>query len=68
MSSFLWCTDEKHPVHRTEFSRRVGYSPNTIYKMLAGKYRDPEGNQLDVPEKLTKTIKQFMKQDQILNP
>lgn len=60
VGAFLWCVDNKHPVGREEFSRRVGYAPNTIYKVCAGKYRAPDGTQLDVPADLVKSIKQFL--------
>lgn len=60
ISAFLWCTDAKHPVHRDEFCRRVGYSPNTIYKILSGKYRGPDGEQLDIPSDLTTATRQFL--------
>jgi len=60
VGAFLWCTDKAHPVHRDEFSRRVGYSPNTIYKVLAGKYRSAEGQQLDVPAPLIQSIHAFL--------
>jgi DNA transposition AAA+ family ATPase len=60
IGAFLWCTDHKHPVHREEFARRVGYAPNTVYKVCAGKYRAPDGSQLDVPADLVRSIKQFL--------
>jgi hypothetical protein len=60
VGAYLWCIDQKHPVHREEFSRRVGYSQNTIYKVCAGKYRAPDGSQLDVPADLVKAIKAFL--------
>lgn len=61
VSAFLWCTDHHHPVHRNEFARRVGYSPNVIYKIYAGKYVDPgTGKQYDVPTDLIKAIRQFI--------
>ena len=61
IGAFLWCTDNKHPVHKDEFSERVGYSPNVIYKLLSGKYLHPESKrQLDVPGDLVKAIKTFL--------
>lgn len=62
VTAFLWCTDSKHPVHKDEFSRRVGYSANVIYKILSGKYHHPESKaQLDVPADLIKAINNFLR-------
>lgn len=62
VSAFLWCTDPKHPVSRNDFAHRVGYSGNVIYKVLSGKYRHPsEGTQMDVPAKLVKATKEFLR-------
>jgi DNA transposition AAA+ family ATPase len=60
VSAFLWCSDAKHPVDRATFARRIGYSPNTVYKLYSGKYRDQDGNQLDVPDKAVSAIRQFL--------
>lgn len=61
VSGFLWCTDHHHPVHKDEFARRVGYSPNVIYKIYTGKYRHPDtGQQMDVPKDLIKNIREFL--------
>jgi len=61
ISAFLWCIDAEHPVHREAFSRRVGYSPNTIYKIYAGKYTHPtSGKRLDVPQDLVTSVKAFL--------
>jgi DNA transposition AAA+ family ATPase len=61
VSAFLWCTDSKHPVTRDDFARRVGYSGNVIYKLLAGKYYHPSTKaQLDIPPDLVKNIREFL--------
>jgi DNA transposition AAA+ family ATPase len=60
VAAFLWCTDAKHPVHKTEFARRIDYSDNTVYKWLAGKYRDQDKKQLDIPRKAITAIRQFL--------
>jgi DNA transposition AAA+ family ATPase len=62
VAAFLWCIDPMHPVHRKEFSRRVDYNENTIWKIFQGKYRSPDGNTLlDVPKPLIKGIRDFLK-------
>ena len=60
ISAFLWCIDDAHPVDRSEFSRRIGYGENTVYKVLAGKYRNPDGSQLDIPEKMAQAAANFV--------
>jgi DNA transposition AAA+ family ATPase len=62
---FLWCIDDKHPIRLEEFCERVGYAPNTIYKIFRGKYLHPEsGARLDVPEKLVKAMRDFKRNEQ----
>jgi len=60
VSAFLWCTDDKHPIHKSEFARRIGHAENTVYKWYAGKYRNAEGQQLDVPAKTVDKINDFL--------
>ena len=61
VSAFLWCTDPLHPVPKPDFAIRVGSSDNTIYKILAGKYRHPETNATLSPSPaLIKSIKDFL--------
>lgn len=61
VSAFLWCTEAKHPIHRNEFARRVKYSANVIYKVYSGKYRNSDGVQLDIPEKLISATVNFLR-------
>lgn len=62
VSAFLWCNDAKHPIVKSEFCRRVGYSENVIYKLLSGKYVHPESHrQLDVPKDLVVAIHNFLR-------
>ena len=61
IGAFLWCTDKAHPVHMAEFSDRVGFAKNTVYKLMSGKYSNPSGDGLlDVPEKLTRNVQSFL--------
>jgi DNA transposition AAA+ family ATPase len=60
-AAFLWCTDDKHPVNKPEFARRVGFNDITIWKIYSGKYVDPtSGRQYDVPQKLVDNIRSFL--------
>jgi len=59
---FAYCIDTRHPMHREEFARRVGYSDNVIYKLFTGTYKHPTtGARLDVPAKLMRAMRQFRK-------
>lgn len=58
--AFQWCIDSAHPMRIEEFSDRVGYAQNTVYKIYSGKYLHPETKQrMDAPEKLVKAIRDF---------
>lgn len=58
--AFQWCINSAHPVHFDEFCDRVGYAPNTVYKLYSGKYKHPEsGLLMDAPEKLVTNIRSF---------
>src|SRR6185295_4107532 len=35
--AFTWCVDSAHPVSLDEFSSRVGYSRNLVWKLYSGK-------------------------------
>ncbi len=61
VSAFLWCTDPAHPVAKPDFAIRVRSSDNTIYKILAGKYRHPETNATLPPSpSLIRAINDFL--------
>jgi DNA transposition AAA+ family ATPase len=60
ISAFMWCIDDAHPVDKAEFSSRIGYSENAVYKVYAGKYRNPDGTQLDIPEKMGQAAANFV--------
>jgi DNA transposition AAA+ family ATPase len=61
--AFMWCIDPAHPVRKSEFAREVDYDENTIYKILTGRYKGPDGKLLDIPEKLIKGIANFMERE-----
>ena len=63
VSAFMWCIDPMHPVHQKDFSVRVGYSHNTIWKIFQGKYTHPDGTRLDVPRKLIEAIRAHSPRD-----
>lgn len=55
--AYTWCTDPAHPVEFADFCARVGYNPNTVYKICTGRYKHPEtGLPMDAPDKLVRAI------------
>lgn len=58
--AFTWCIDSAHPLSMQEFSERVGYAFNTIYKIYTGKYIHPtQKTRMDVPKELLKELRNF---------
>jgi DNA transposition AAA+ family ATPase len=60
ISAFLWCNDPRHPLSKPDFARRIGASDNLLYKLYTGKYRGPNGEQLEPSPELIKSIRQFL--------
>lgn len=60
IAAFCWCVDPQHPVRREEFATQVDYDPNTVYKVITGRYRNPDGSLLDIPEKLARNAAKFL--------
>ena len=61
IAAFRWCIDPAHPLARPDFGKRVGYAPNTIYKILTGRHTNPEtGEKYDVPADLLKATREFL--------
>jgi len=39
---FRWCIDPRHPMHMADAAARLECSPQLIYQLLTGKYRNPD--------------------------
>jgi hypothetical protein len=39
---FRWCTDDRHPMWRTDAAASLKCSPNLLYQLLTGVYRNPD--------------------------
>lgn len=39
---FRWCTDPRHPLRREEAAVRIGCSPELLYQLMRGIYRNPD--------------------------
>jgi DNA transposition AAA+ family ATPase len=58
---FLWCTDPRHAITRSEFAGRVGVSDNTLYRILKGKYVHPSsGERLEMPAEMVSGMRGFL--------
>ncbi|MBN2069128.1 MAG: ATP-binding protein [Opitutales bacterium] len=58
--AFMWCNDVRHPIRWEDFSKRVGYSDNTLWKIYNGTYKHPTTKELmQVPDKLIESISKF---------
>jgi DNA transposition AAA+ family ATPase len=65
VAAFQWCTNDLHPMAKSEFAVRVGSKDNTIYKIFAGKYFHPDQREqrLQPSEKLIAAINEFLAQE-----
>ena len=63
LRAFMWCIDPAHPVRKAEFAREVSYDESTIYKIIMGRYKGPDGALMDIPEKLIRAIGNFMERE-----
>jgi len=61
LALFSWCADPRHPLTRDEAANRLGFSPETIYQLMSGKYRDPDTREAKRPSAaFLKAIKEFL--------
>lgn len=60
---FLWCTDAAHPIKRADACAKIGCSPNLLYQLYTGKYRNPKKpTEKAFPSaELIKSIRHFLK-------
>jgi DNA transposition AAA+ family ATPase len=60
-----WCTDDRHPMRRADVAIRLGYSPNLLYQIYTGVYRDPKDRSLRAPsEEFIKRVREFIELEQ----
>lgn len=60
---FRWCTDEQHPIWRADAAERLKCSPNLIYQLLTGCYRNPDKTKRQAPVDLIKRIRNFLDEE-----
>lgn len=57
---FRWCTDDRHPVWRADAAAALKCSPNLIYQLLTGVYRNPDKTPRPPSPKLISSIRVFL--------
>jgi DNA transposition AAA+ family ATPase len=57
---FRWCIDPQHPIRRDDAARRIGCSPNLLYQLLTGVYRNPDKSLRGPSPELVHNIQEFL--------
>lgn len=57
---FRWCTDNSHPIWRADAAVSLKCSPNLIYQLLTGVYRNPDKTARQPSHDLIKRIRTFL--------
>ena len=56
--AITWCTHPEHPTPLAQFAHEIGYSENTLGKILNGRYTAPKtGELLPIPEPLLRSLR-----------
>lgn len=63
VSLFLWCTDDRHPVWRTDAAVSLECSSNLIYQLLTGCYRNPDKSLKRPNPELIKRVRAFLAEE-----
>jgi DNA transposition AAA+ family ATPase len=57
---FRWCIDELHPLRREDAARRLECSPELLYQLLTGKYRNPDKSLKRPSAEFMKRLRDFL--------
>jgi len=57
---FRWCIDPLHPMRREDAAQRLGCSPNLLYQLFTGVYRNPDKTLRGPSPELIKNILEFL--------
>ena len=55
-----WCTDPRHPMRREDAARRLNCSPELIYQLMTGKYRNPDKSPKRPSEEFMRQLQEFL--------
>lgn len=60
ISLFRWCTDPRHPISRYDAAKRLECSPELLYQLLSGKYRNPDKSPKGPSAEFMKNLRDFL--------
>lgn len=60
LNLFGWCVDPQHPIRREDAARRLGCSPNLLYQLMTGVYRNPDKSLRAPSPEFLRSIKDFL--------
>jgi hypothetical protein len=60
LSFFRWCIDPLHPMRREEAARRLDCSPELIYQIMTGKYRNPDKTPKAPSAEFVRKLREFL--------
>jgi DNA transposition AAA+ family ATPase len=55
-----WCTDPRHPMRREDAARRLGCSPELLYQLFTGKYRNPDKSLKAPSDEFMRNLREFL--------
>lgn len=55
-----WCNDPRHPMRREEAARRLQCSPELLYQLLTGKYRNPDRTPKQPSDEFMRRLREFL--------
>ncbi len=60
LSLFRWCIDPRHPMALVDAADRLECSPNLIYQLITGKYRNPDKTLKGPSNEFIRRIRDFL--------
>jgi DNA transposition AAA+ family ATPase len=60
LALFRWCIDVRHPIAIADAAKRLNCSPQLIYQLMTGKYRNPDKTLKGPSYELMKRIREFL--------
>lgn len=63
LALFRWCIDPLHPLRREDAAQRLDCSPELLYQLLTGKYRNPDRTLKQPGEAFMARLTQFLEDE-----
>lgn len=64
ISLFRWCIDARHPMRQEDAADRLGCSPQLIYQLMTGKYRNPDKTLKGPSTEFMRNLREFLSLEQ----